>query len=146
MTTKRHMICEGHGIPVALVLAPGNRHDVTHAIPALEALSIPRRGGGPPRTRPIGLAADKGYDYPFFRRYLRERGIHHSIPQRRGKKPRPGRPYGYDLELSKHRWIIEQTHSRLEKYRRLATRWERISALHESLLHLASIMICLTYF
>lgn len=62
--------------------------------------TIKRIGRGHPRRRPIKLHADKGYDNPRVRRYLRRRGITTRIP-------RIGRDSSQ--RLGRHRWVVERT-------------------------------------
>src|ERR687889_674236 len=79
-----------------------------------------------PRQRPAKLHADKGYDYPRCRRYLR-RGVDSSE------------------KLGRHRWVVERTLAWLAKYRRLTIRYERRDDIHEAFLHLGCSLICLNY-
>lgn len=139
-------MCDGNGIPLALHLTDGQRHDVTQAQQTLEQIRVPRRSGRP-RTRPGGLAADKGYDSREFRTYLRKRGIRHSIPRRRDAgKRRVGRPPAYHEDLSERRWVVERLFRKYEGYRRLMLRHERHAFIHLGLLHIASIIITLRVF
>src|SRR5690606_6040383 len=73
--TKLHLIVDGHGIPLAASISPGQAHESKHLEPVLEAVRIQRSGPGRPRSRPRALAGDKGYSYARVRRYLRRRGI-----------------------------------------------------------------------
>jgi len=60
--SKRHLIVDRRGVPMALAVTGANRHDsivfedLVDAIPAVPGLS------GRPRSRPDKLHADKGYD------------------------------------------------------------------------------------
>ena len=56
-TSKRHAAVDGNGLPLAVVLSDGRCHDVIRGIAAVENIQI-----GGLRHRPLGLAADKGYD------------------------------------------------------------------------------------
>ena len=140
------MVCDGNGIPLAVHLADGRSHDLMQAEATLAALRVPCRSGCP-RTRPDGLAADKGYDSRAFREYLRRRGIRHSIPERRDRvRYRHGRPPRHRPELSNHRWVIERLFRAFQGFRRLITRFERHAFIHLGLLFVASIMITLRHF
>lgn len=93
-----------------------------------------RRGGrGHPRRRPAKLHADKAYDIPWVRRYLRRRGITARIP-RRGIDPH-GR-------LGRHRWVVERTLGWLLSYKRLALRYDRTARTITALARLAVTLIC----
>ncbi|WP_276607285.1 transposase [Tepidiphilus succinatimandens] len=75
---------------------------------------------------------DKGYDSQALRQWLRQQGFIAHIP-RRGQKPEP-KPAG----AKARRWVVEQTHSWLNRYRRLLVRWEKKAANYEAMLHLAA--------
>jgi transposase len=124
-------------------LAAGNVADITAAPCALAQVRVPRRRGRP-RTRPIGLAADRGYDGRAFRLSLSRRGIRHSIPLRRGPggAKRRDRPRTH-RDLSGNRWVVERFFAWLNGFRRLTQRFERHAFMYEALLHLACAWICL---
>jgi transposase len=93
-----------------------------------------RRGGrGHPRRRPAKLHADKAYDIPWVRGYLRRRGITARIP-RRGRDPN-GR-------LGRHRWVVERTLGWLLSYKRLALRYDCTARTITALARLAVTLIC----
>jgi transposase len=93
-----------------------------------------RRGQpGRPRRRPDTLHADKGYDYPRGRRYLRRRGIGVRIARRGIEHP---------SRLGRVRWAIERTMSWLLDFRRLALRYDRTESTISALLSLACAVIC----
>jgi hypothetical protein len=56
------VIVDRHGIPVAVSVTAGNRHDVTQLIPLLDAIPPIRGRRGRPRSRPKRLFTDRGYD------------------------------------------------------------------------------------
>lgn len=66
----------------ALVLTPGHYGDGPQLERVLEQVSVPRLGVGRPRTRPDHVLADKAHTSRKNRRYLRRRGIRHTIPER----------------------------------------------------------------
>ena len=142
-TSKRHFVVEGNGLPLACHLAEGNVADITAAPLALAQVKVPRRRGRP-RTRPVGLAADRGYDGKAFRLSLVRRGIRHSIPLRRA--PYNGklkyRPHTH-RDLSGNRWVVERFFAWLNGFRRITQRFERYAFMYEALLHLACCWICL---
>jgi len=130
-------------VPLAIHLANGRLNDITQARTTLELVRVPRRGR-PPRTRPRGLAADKGYDSREFRHYLSRRKIRHSIPLIRiAHRRKIGRPPGYHREISGRRWVIERLWRAFDGFRRLMLRHERRAFIHLGLLQLASGLICL---
>ena len=103
----------------------------------------PRRARGRPRTRPGGIAADRGYDSRAFRQSLCRRGIRCSVAMR----PLPAghqrrQRFQTKPDLSKHRWKLERFFAWLGGFRRLAIRYERFAFIHLGLLHLACAVIC----
>jgi len=146
VTSKRHVVVDGHGLPIGLHLSAGNVHDVSAAPAVLATVSVPRPRGRP-RCRPGGLAADRGYDSRAFRQALARRGIRHSIPRRRAAHRRQrGRPPLVHPALSGNRWKVERFFAWLNGYRRLAVRYERYAFMHLALLHLAAAFITLRHF
>ena len=76
----------------------------------LEAIRVPRTGGGHPRTRPDRVLADKAYRSRANRAYLRRRGIRCTIPEkadqirhRQAKGRAGGRPPAFDPHLYRQR-------------------------------------------
>jgi transposase len=135
--SKHHVIVEGRGIPLAESLTGGNRHDCTQLFALLEAIPRVRgRGRGRPRSKPKTLYADRGYDFPVFRRRLRHRGIQPKIAKR-------GVPHGSGL--GKVRYVVERTFAWLHGMRRLRTRYERRTDIHEAFLNLGICIIALRH-
>ncbi len=120
-TTKIHLAADGRCRPLALVLTPGHYGDGPQFERVLEQVAVPRIGVGRPRTRPDHVLADKAYTSRKNRRYLRRRGIRHTIPERldqqrhrKNRGSRGGRPTGFDSERYKKRNTVERTINRLK--------------------------------
>jgi transposase len=114
----------------------------------LEGIRVPRATGrGRPRTRPDRLIADKGYSYPRCRRWLRERQIPHTIPERRDQRARralrPGRPLVFDQAIYARRNVVERCINRLKQWRELATCYEKLAVNYRAMLVIASIVVWL---
>ncbi|WP_277640131.1 IS5 family transposase [Wolinella succinogenes] len=148
ITTKRHLVSDAKGLPLAIRLSSGNRHDMSEAIPTIESIKVPRVGRGAPKTRPARLLADKGYDSKALRTYLTSRGIKHTIPKRtyENPKPRVGRPLVFDALLYKCRWTVERVFSHLNSFRRIAVRYDHKKASYLGFLQVAAIMLTLRNF
>lgn len=135
--SKRHLVSDRKGVPLAVVLTSANLHDSNVFEELVDAIEpIKRPGGGRPRKRPAKLHADKGYDAEKCRKALRKRGIKSRIA-RKGKES--------SKRLGRHRWVVERTLAWLARYRRLAVRYERRADIHEAFLHLGCSLICLNY-
>jgi transposase len=134
--TKRHIVVDHHGVPLAVTISGSNVHDSKRLdviVDAIPPLRLPGKRRGRPRHRPVKLHADKGYDYPHCRQALRGRGI---IPRiaRRGIESRK--------RLGRYRWVVERTLSWLNRFRRLKVRYERRADIHEAFLTLGCALVC----
>jgi len=133
-------------VPLAARLSAGQRHDGPYLKPLMDAVRIPRRRPGRPRTRPATLVADRGYDARAIRHYLRQRGIQAMIPERRAgtgrKRRRRGRPPIFDKAVYAKRNVIERLIGWLKEYRRLATRYEKYARCYLAMVKLAFIRRC----
>lgn len=78
-----------------------------------------------------GLCLDAGFDYDEVREVAAEFGYSTHIVSRGEEK---------QAQVAGHkarRWVVERTHSWLNRYRRLLVRWEKKSQNYLALLHLA---------
>jgi transposase len=98
-------------------------------VDAVPAIIGPRGRPSQPRRRPAKLHADKGYDYPHLRAWLRRRRITPRIA-RRGVEN--------STRLGRHRWVVERSFAWLTGYRRLTLRYERRARLFTAFLTLAA--------
>ena len=110
-----------------------NRHDVTQALPLVDA--IPPVGGKPgrPRQRPDRAYADRAYDSQKLRAALRARGITPKIARRRT---------AHGSGLGVFRYVAEQVQAWLHGFKRLRVRYERTAFMQEAFLSLACCLIC----
>ena len=131
--TKRHLISDHTGTPLVCRLTGANRHDSAvfeELIDALPPIACP---SGQRRKRPVKLHADKAYDIPRCRRFLRRRGIRVRIARKRKDSSE---------RLGRHRWVIERTLAWLNQFRRLTVRYERRAEIHAAFLSLGCALIC----
>ena len=131
---KRHVAVEARGLPLAVRLSAANVHDSKRFIELLEAIAPIGGLQGRPRKRPDKVHADKGYDYPHLRAYLRRKGIAPRIARR-----------GIDSRERRWRWVVERTPSWLNRFRRLRIRYERRADIHQAFLTLGCALICLRF-
>ena len=131
--SKRHLVVERRGIPLAVTQSGANAHDSTMLEATVDAIRPIKRPRGRPRKRPAKLHADKGYDYPRCRAALRRRHITPRIARRGIER---------SDRLGRHRWVVERTLSWLIRFRRLKVRYERRADIHQAFLSLGCALIC----
>src|SRR5512134_3498390 len=91
--SKYHILVDAAGVPLAALLSAANTHDSKLFEPLLDAApAVKCPGRGRPRRRPAKLHADKGYDVPRCRAYLRQRGITARIARRGVESTERARP------------------------------------------------------
>lgn len=147
LTSKIHLAAERHCRPLAFLLTPGQAGDSPQFAPVLDRVTV-RRRGGPARTRPDAVAADKAYSSRRNRRYLRRRGIRAAIPEkddqaanRKKLGSAGGRPISTDTGLYKDRNTVERCINRLRNWRGIATRFDKTPQNYEAGLHLCGAML-----
>ncbi len=133
MGTKRHIVVERNGLPLAITLTGANRHDSMELIPVIDAIPPLRGKRGRPRKRPEKAHVDKAYDFPRCRKDLRKRSI----------TPRIARHGVEDSsKLGKHRWVVERALAWFNRFRRLTIRYERHADLYRAFLLIVAVIIC----
>jgi transposase len=132
--TKRHVVTDRRGIPLAARITGANRHESVVFEDLIDAIPPITGSSGHRRKRPDKLHADKAYDIPRCRRALTRRHSKVRIA-RKGIEPKE--------RLGRHRWVVERTLAWLNRYRRLTIRDEQRDDIHEAFLSLGCALICL---
>ena len=107
-----------------------NRNDFKMARATLDSIPVPRPR--PTRRRPQGLCLDKGYDYDEVRDLAKE-FLYTAHIRARGEE---AQAIKHEAGFKARRWVVERTHSWLNRFRRILTRWEKKAANYLGLLHL----------
>ena len=132
---------------MVLLLGPGQGGDSPMFAHLLDAVRVPRRGPGRPRTRPTRVLADKAYSSRANRDLLRARGITAVIAQpsdqaahrkRRGRAG--GRPPAVDVDAYKGRNVVERSFNAIKQWRGLATRYDKLALTYRGGVVLAAIV------
>jgi transposase len=125
---------DGAGVPVALVITGANRHDVSQLEALLNAIVVERPDIF---EHPQHLCLDKGYTGEPALEIVVLRGF---IPHIKGR--------GEEQHEKAHvpgckarRWIVEVSHSWLNRFRKLLVRYEKLTKSYEGLLMLACAFI-----
>ncbi len=134
--TKRHVIGDRQGSPLATRLTGVNRHDSMVFEALIDAVPLIRQPSGQRRKRPAKRPADKAYDLPRCRRFRHQRRITVRIA-RKGIESTE--------RLGRHRWVIERTLAWLSRYRRLTIRDERRVDIAQAFLTLGCALICFNH-
>lgn len=113
-------------------MSGAQRHDVKLLEPTL-AIRVVRR----PRTVVQHLCADRGYAGKPAEKAMKK---HHYIPhvRQRGEEIRAARR---GRRHPARRWVVERTHSWLNRFRKLLVRFEKLAESHEALLELACALL-----
>lgn len=82
-----------------------------------------------------GLCMDAGYDFDEVREIAEEFGYSTHIRSRGEEKQ------AKEAGKKARRWVVERTHSWLNRYRRLLVRWEKKAVNYLALLHFACALI-----
>jgi putative transposase len=118
-------------MPLGLAVAGANRPDMKLVEATLASLPIKR----PQVTtkRPQHLCLDAGSDYPAVHELVAAWGFTAHIRLRQADADAPKRIPGYRAR----RWVVERTHSWMNRFRRLLIRWEKKVENYVALLHFA---------
>src|SRR5581483_961273 len=130
--SKHHVLTDGRGTPLSLLLTSANTSDVRELLPLVDTVPLVAGQPGRPRQRPEELYGDRAYDSQPHREELRQRQIKPRLARR-------GQPHGSGLGI--YRWVSERTISWLHQFKRLRIRYERTAFMHEAFLSLACCLI-----
>ena len=127
MTTKIHAAVDALGNPVRLLLTAGQASEHGQANALIEDLKVSH------------VVADKGYDSDAFVETIELSGATAVIPPRSNRvNMRP-----YDKDIYKARNLVERFFQKIKNFRRIATRYERLSRNYMAMLQLVATVIWL---
>lgn len=132
---KRSVLTEANGVPVGLVVDGANRHDMKLCRATVEAIPVVRPAPTP--EQPQGLCLDKGYDFDEVRQTLQEFGFTAHILARGEEARAIKREAGFKAR----RWVVERTHSWMNRFRRILIRWDKSANNYIAFLHFACALI-----
>jgi putative transposase len=135
--TKRSILTDAQGVPLAVAVEGANRNDHKMARQTLEHIEVDRPK--PTVRKPQNLCLDKGYDYPevyalarefTFTAHIRARGEEAQLLKR-------------NAQTKARRWVVERTHSWMNRFRGILIRWNKKAENYLGMLHLALGLITL---
>jgi putative transposase len=131
MGTKRSLWTDGNGIPLGVSVSGANTHDKRLVEATLNGSPIERPK--PAKQQRQNLCLDKGYDYEDVRQTVLEYGYTAHIPHRGEDQTKRKKIPGYRAR----RWVVERTHSWMNRFRRLLIRWDKKVINYTGFLHFA---------
>ncbi|MCZ8523057.1 MULTISPECIES: IS5 family transposase [Paenibacillus] len=129
LTTKIHAVVDALGNPLHFVLTGGQCHDSVTGYEMLKQMDLKKKQ----------VLADRAYDTNRILHLLKEQSATSVIPSKKNRR----NPRNWDKEIYKERHLIECFFNKVKKYRRLATRYDKLACTFKAFLTLASIMVWL---
>lgn len=126
-STKIHIAVDALGNPLRLILTAGQRHDSPLAEALIEDYA------------PQALIADKGYDSDALIQAVTAKGIAAVIPPKKNRTEMRE----YDRHLYRERHLIECFIGKIKHYRRVFSRFEKLSKNYLGFLSFVSALIWL---
>lgn len=120
---------------LGVAVAGANRHDMKLVEETL--LSMPVVAPEPRPYHRQHLCLDKGYDYGEVRDLVEAFGYIAHIKSRGEEAKELKR----DLRRRARRWVVERTHSWLNRFRRILIRWEKKCENYVAMLHFTFALI-----
>ena len=117
------MIADGAGHAIAFCLAPGQAHELPHAVPLLDRLP----------DVPKWVVADRGYTSHALRQHIWDIGSRSAIPPLRNEAPVDCPDWIYN-----NRNVVERLWARLKEWRAIPTRHEKTAVSFMGVLCLAA--------
>jgi transposase len=132
--SKRHLITDANGVPLAIEHTGANVHDSQCAVALVDAVPAIKQPNGCRKRRPDEVFADRAYDAEDkIRKAFRRRRITPMIARR-------NQEHGSGLGI--FRYVVEACFDWLFQWRRLRVRYEKRPDIHDAFLKLACAMIC----
>ncbi|TXN29095.1 IS5 family transposase, partial [Methylobacterium sp. WL93] len=122
-SSKACVIADGQGRAIAFRLAPGQAHELPHAVPLLDQLT------GVPKW----VVGDRGDTRHAFRQHIWNMGARPAIPPQRHEAPVACPDW-----IDNNRSQVERLWARLKEWRAIATRYEKTAASFMGVLSLAA--------
>lgn len=122
-------------MPIGLAVEGANRHDMKLVRATVENIVVQRPEPTP--QQPQGMCLDKGYDYQEVRDILQEFGFTEHI-RSRGQE---AQEIKNEAGKKARRWVVERTHSWLNRFRRILIRWDKKPENYIAFLHFACALV-----
>ena len=133
---KRSLLTEAAGVPIALAVAGANHVDFKLARQTIDAVPVARPE--PTEARPQGMCLDKGCDYLEVWELLEEFGFTAHVAIRGDGDSQPVKR---KARHKARRWVVERTHSWMNRFRGILIRWAKKPENYLAQLHLVCAII-----
>jgi putative transposase len=114
-----------------LAVDGANRPDMKLVGETLSNIAVERPAPTP--SQPQGICLDKGYDYDEVRELVEEFGFTAHIPIRGEQAQELKRR----VRAKARRWVVERTHSWMNRFRGILIRWSKKIENYVAMLHMA---------
>jgi putative transposase len=116
-----------------LAVDGANRNDMKLVEATLASIPADAQRPAPTAEAPQGMCLDKGYDYDEVRALVEEFGFTAHI-RARGEE---AQALKRDARTKARRWVVERTHSWMNRYRGILIRWNKKAENYIALLHMS---------
>jgi len=113
LSTKIHAVVDERGLPIKLMLSPGQASDKAAAALIIEELAAPSI-----------VVGDRGYDAKALVEQIEAKGGQAHIPTQRDRKQQRS----VDRAIYRQRNLIERFFNKIKHFRRIATRFDKLAA------------------
>ena len=127
-TTKIHAIVADVDLPIVHPLSPGSASDDPEGQKLMPKVPKKIRKGKP-------LIMDKAYEGDQCRKKARSCGMRPVVPPKSHRL----KPWRYDKELSKQRYIVECHFRNIKQYRRVFTRYDKLDETDNAFIVIAQV-------
>ena len=130
---RASLLVDGNGIPIGLAVDGANRNDMKMARATLESIPADAARPQPDQDNPQNLCLDKGYDFDEVREIAKEFQFTAHIPVRGEEAQKIKRK----ARAKARRWVVERTHSWMNRFRGILIRWSKKPENYIAMLHMA---------
>lgn len=138
--TKIHLATDGSGLPLNILLSPGQSHESQFAQRLLDGIGVHRQNGCMKRRGHVVLTA-KAYSGLTLRNELKNKGIKAVIPRKSNEKMASDGRARLDRDAYRNRNVVERCFGRLKEYRRIATRYDKTARNYLAMVKLGCIRL-----
>ena len=132
LTTKFHVVSDGGGLPLAVAVSAGQRHDSTCFEETMQAARLSADAW------PDAVAGDKAYSNHRIRGWLSGAQIR-AVISRPSNQRKPDDEGDFDVETYRRRNVVERCIGWLKECRRIGTRFEKLAVNFVAMLKVAMI-------